>query len=349
MKAAIFHGPGKPISIDTVAMPQPGPDDVLIKIARCGICGSDISMTGDNPFTFQPGPIGHEYAGEIIEVSRNVSAIKRGQRVACLPGTPCGQCDGCRRTGNGVFCTNPRRAQNGTTGFGGFGEYIAIPAGGAVVLPDSLSVADGALIEPMACGLHALRMAAMAKDALVLVLGAGSMALSTIFWARRLGAGRIVVASRSRRRADVALAMGADVFHSFADDDPAVLLPLLGRAPDIVVECTGKQGMLGDAIGHIRPGGTVISLGMCQHSEPVVPALCAFKEARLLFPVAYTVAEFIETARAFDVSGIHPDIMVSDVIGLDELPAAIEDLRSGRRQGLKIHVDPELRVNVLHK
>lgn len=344
MKAAIFHGSGQPISIESVDTPEPGPDDVLIKIARCGICGSDISMTGDAPFTFQPGPIGHEYAGEIIEVGRNVSAVKRGQRVACLPGTPCGKCDGCRRTGNGVFCTNPQRAQNGTTGFGGFGEYIAIPAGGAIALPDALSVADGALIEPMACGLHALRMAAMEKYALVLVLGAGSMALSSIYWARCLGAGRIVVASRSSRRADVAFAMGADAFHSFADDDPAALLPLLGRAPDIVVECTGKQGMLGEAIGYIRPGGTVISLGMCQHGEPLIPALCAFKEARLLFPVAYTVNEFIETARAFDRDGVHPDIMVSDVIALDELPAALEDLRSGRRQGLKIHVDPHAQL-----
>ena len=233
-------------------------------------------MTGEAPFTFAPGLIGHEYAGEVVEVGRNVTGLAVGSRVAALPGTPCGQCKGCRRTGSAVFCSNPRRAANGTTGFGGFGEYVTIPAGGAIALPDALSFADGALVEPMACGLHALRMAGMAKGAVVLVLGAGSMALSMIYWARALGAGRIVVASRSAHRREVAMAMGADGFHSFAQDDPDELSALLGAMPDIVAECVGKAGMLAKAIEHVAPQGTVISLGMCQHNEPIMAALEGF-------------------------------------------------------------------------
>ena len=99
MRVAIFHGAGQPITIEQAEMPRPGPDDVLIKVHRCGICGSDISMTGPAPFTYQPGLIGHEYAGEVVEVGRNVAHLAVGQKVAALPGTPCGQCDGCRRTG----------------------------------------------------------------------------------------------------------------------------------------------------------------------------------------------------------------------------------------------------------
>ena len=136
------------------------------------------------------------------------------------------------------------------------------------------------------------------------------------------------------------MAMGADGFHSFAQDDPDELSALLGAMPDIVAECVGKAGMLAKAIEHVAPQGTVISLGMCQHNEPIMAALCTFKEVRMLFPVAYSVAEFVETARAFDAGKLHPDLMVSEVIGLDQLPDTIEAMRAGTLQSLKIHVDP---------
>ena len=338
MRVAKFKGAGQPIVIEDEELPQAGPDDVIVKVRRCGICGSDVSMTGDAPFTFAPGPIGHEYAGEIVEVGANVKGLRPGLRVACLPTTPCGHCEGCRK-GNPIFCTSPKTTHDGRR-YGGFGEYVAIPAGGAKVIPDWLSYADGALVEPMACGLHAFRMIQVDPGARMLVLGAGSMAMSMVYWARHMGVGRVVVASRSAHRRDLAMAMGADAFHSFADDDPAALLHALGGPPDIVAECVGKAGMLQAAIEHVRPQGKVISLGMCQHVEPLMPAAFTFKEANLVFPVGYTVDEFVETARAFDADRIHPDLMVSDVIALGALPQALEELRGGQRQSLKIHVNP---------
>ena len=334
MRAAIFHGSASRLTIEDRPVPAPGADEVLVKVCRCGICGSDVSMTGDAPFTFAPGPIGHEFAGEIVEVGSGITTLKPGTRVACLASIPCGACAGCRN-GNPVFCLAPRR------GFGGgFGEYVTIPAAGAIPLPESLSFGDGALIEPMACGLHALRLAGIDPGAHVLVLGAGSMALSMTYWARRFGARRIVVASRSAHRREIALAMGADAFHSFADDDPDALANLLGDGPDLVAECVGKAGMLGEAVRYVRTQGTVVSLGMCQKTEPVMPAMLTFKEVRLLFPVAYSVDEFAETARAFDADGVHPAMMVSDVVGLEALPQMLEDMRNGTHAGLKVHIDP---------
>ena len=340
MRAATFLGPGQQLIIEQVDYPTAGPDDVIVKVHRCGICGSDVSMTDQVPFTFAPGPIGHEYAGEVVEVGRNVTNLRPGNRVYCLPATPCGSCAGCR-SGNPIFCVAPKPTADGRR-YGGFGEYVALPAGGAQLLPEGLSFGDGALVEPMACGVHALRMAAMAPGASLLVLGAGSMAMAMVWWARRLGAGRIVVASRSGHRRELARSLGADAFHSFGEDEPAALAAALGGMPDIVAECVGKHGMLGMAIEQVRPQGTVLSLGMCQHAEPLLPAACTFKEARLLFPLGYTVDEFVETARAFDADRIHPDLMVSDVIALEALPATLDALRSGQRQSLKIHVDPQL-------
>jgi threonine dehydrogenase-like Zn-dependent dehydrogenase len=173
------------------------------------------------------------------------------------------------------------------------------------------------------------------------VTGAGSVALSMIYWARRMGAGRIVVMSRSTHRNDVAMALGADQVIPFAADE-AQIAEALGGAPDIVAECVGKPGMLDMAMRLVRPQGTVLSLGMCMYPEPVTPALGTFKEVRLFFPMAYTAGEFVETARAFDSGDIDPELMVSDVIGLDDFPEAIDSLRAGTKRSLKVHVDPWL-------
>jgi (R,R)-butanediol dehydrogenase/meso-butanediol dehydrogenase/diacetyl reductase len=333
MRVAVFNGLDQPITIERVADPEPGPRDLVIKICRCGLCGSDISMTSEGYATYPPGMrLGHEYAGEVVAIGHAVSGIKLGTRVACRPFHGCGQCDPCR-SAHPVFCAAVQSLM------GGFAEFIAVPAAATVSLPQTLSLSDGALVEPMACGLHALRMAGMQAGARILVLGAGSMALSIVYWARRLGAGAIITLSRSSHRDEVVLAMGADGVHRFEADDPRPLAEALGGPPDIVAECTGKVGMLNKAIDHVRPQGTVLSMGMCQQSEPIVGVRCNFKEVRLFFPLGYSITEFAETANAFESGHVRPELMVSDVIPLDGLPAAIEDARSGRKS-LKIHVDP---------
>ncbi|CAN7590638.1 alcohol dehydrogenase catalytic domain-containing protein [Phenylobacterium sp. LjRoot225] len=339
MRAAVFHGAGR-ITIEEVPDPAPAPDGLVVKVARCGVCGGDVSMTSGSAFDYPLGQhIGHECAGEVVAVGRDAHGFKVGDRVACMPASGCGACDICR-DGRPILC----RAVRGHGG--GFADYMTPTIHGAVRLPDSLSLADGALVEPMACGLHALRQAGMGQAGMrggerILVLGAGAMALAMTFWARRLGAGRIVVASRSDHRREVALAMGADAVVSFDEDDPDALLQALGGPPDIVAECVGKPGLLNRAIAQARVGGTVIAMGMCASQEPVIPAGCTFKEVRLFFPLAYSLAEFEETARAFDDADVRPEIMISEVIALEEVPATIESLRAGKR-ALKIQVDPTL-------
>jgi (R,R)-butanediol dehydrogenase/meso-butanediol dehydrogenase/diacetyl reductase len=342
MRVAVFNGFGRPITIEEVPPPRPGPGEILLKVGRCGICGSDINMTSGGPFDYPLGcRLGHEYAGEVIEVGRKITDVRVGDCVACLPIDGCGQCAACRR-GRFTMCVR------GKPLFGGFGDYVAAPRRNAVVLPRSVSLADGALIEPMACGLRALRLVRMRQGDRVLVLGAGAIASGVVYWARVLGAGRIVAASRSAHRRDVVLAMGANALHIFGGDPPDDLLQELGGPPDIVVECVGQPGMLNAAIDHVRPEGTVISLGMCMQPEPVLAAGCAFKEVRLFFPVGYSVDEFAETARTFDRGHVRPETMVSDVIALDDLPGMIENMRAGRAKTLKVHVSPSLEGTHAH-
>ena len=335
MRAAIYKGPGIPLVIQDLPMPEPGPDEVLIRIHRCGVCGSDLSQTAaDTVGGFPTGRLGHEYCGEVVEVGREVGGVRPGDRVTAPAVSGCGNCEGCR-LGHPSFCRRPRMT------FGGFGEYVAIPERAAIAVPDSLSWADGALIEPIACGLHALRIAPMRKGDRLLLLGAGSMAIALTWWARRLRAGRIAVASRSAHRAETLMALGADAVLPF-DAEAAEFAAALGGAPDIVAECVGKPGLLARAADLVRPGGAVLSLGMCMHGDPVVPGRCTRKEMRLLFPSGYQLEELVETARAFDADGFHPaERLVSDVIALEQLPAVFEAMRAGRSAG-KVHVDPWL-------
>jgi (R,R)-butanediol dehydrogenase/meso-butanediol dehydrogenase/diacetyl reductase len=334
LRAAFFHGSGKPITIETIADPRPAAGQVLLRVCRCGVCGSDVTMT-EGPFCYPIGQLGHEYAGEVLELGAGVTGLRVGDRVAAAPLLGCGRCEGCR-LGNAIFCTD-REAR----GFG-FAELTALPAAMVIPLPRSLSLADGALIEPMACGLHALRLARLQAGARVLVIGAGAMALSAIFWACRLGAVRVVALARSTDRREVAMGAGADALLSFEEAaEPGALEAALGGPADVVVEGVGKPGLLNRAIELVRPQGTVISLGMCMQTEPMLPAACSFKEIRLYFPIGYTVAEFEETARAFDAGAIGAEAVVTDVIALEALPDLLQALRAGARS-LKAQVDPWL-------
>ena len=335
MRAAIYNGPGRPIGIERIADPQPAPNELLVEIAFCGICGSDISMTSGSPFDYSVGRcFGHEYSGTVVELGRDISGWKIGDRVACPPKSGCGHCEACRE-GRLLFCATGKNLSTG------FSEYSAVPITAAVRLPQSLSLADGALVEPMACGLRALHAAGMRGGERVLVLGAGSMALSIVWWARSLGAASIVVASRSVHRRDICLTMGADAVHSFNEDEPAALEVALGGAPHIVAECVGKEGMLNLALDRVRLGGTVICMGMCTRPEPILPARLTFKEAKIIFPLAYSMDEFEQTARAFDAGAFRPEIMVSSVLPLERLGEAMESIRGGAKT-LKVHIDPRI-------
>ncbi|MEO6092497.1 MAG: alcohol dehydrogenase catalytic domain-containing protein [Novosphingobium sp.] len=335
MRAAIYNGGVRPITVENLPEPVAAPDQLLIEIAYCGVCGSDVSMTAGGPFDYPKGHcFGHEFAGTILELGREVTGFRRGDRVACMPNSGCGRCEACRE-GRLLLCAKGRPSF-------GFAERTTVAAAYAVRLPDSLSIADGALIEPMACGLRALRGAGMRGGERVLVLGAGSMALSVVWWARALGAGRVVVASRSARARDLCIAFGADCVHSFDEDDPGELAAALGGAPHIVAECVGKPGLLNRALDLVHMGGTVIAMGMCMTPEPILPIARTFKEARIIFPLGYSPAEFAEAARAFDSARFCPETMVSDVLPLDKLGGALNALRAGEKMQ-KVHIDPRPR------
>lgn len=331
MKAAIYPGEGKSIVIEDIPEPEVRPGDLLVKVERCGICGTDLSMTKGEMFDFGKGSqFGHEYAGEVVALGSDVTGFSIGDRVSALPSGACGHCAGCF-THNHVMC------QNVDSLMAGFAEYIRIPTNVAVKLPQVLSFADGALIEPLAVSLYGANHSGMKAGDDVLVLGGGTVALYTIYWARRLGARRIAAMSRSERRKDLCLAMGADTFIPYGDNEIGEVIEALGGSPDLVYECVGAEGMLGKAVMHVKLGGKVVSLGFCTSPDSVIPGIASYKLANLQFLVGYTMKEFHYIAEQMDKGHVDPKTIITNEIPLAGLPDMMQHLR-GANDETKVHV-----------
>jgi (R,R)-butanediol dehydrogenase/meso-butanediol dehydrogenase/diacetyl reductase len=335
MKAAIYHTPGQPLRIDNVPIPVPGDGEVLIKVGRCGICGSDLQMTTGKGSDFPTGvALGHEYAGEIVALGRGVTSLRIGDRITAMPAKGCNRCSVCL-AGRPLACTQMQMMM------GGFAEYTRVEVSSAVRLPDGLSLADGALVEPLACSLRGVAQAHLPRGAKVLVLGAGSIGMGAVYWARRLGAGVIACAARSAWRAQLALEQGADHFLIADASLDTRQLEALGQAADVVFECSGAAGMLARAVELVRPGGQVVGLGLCPGHDHFVPALAAAKEISLRFTIGYDMGDFHHVLDTLERGALQPRLTIGATIALADLPNTLEGMRR-QQTHCKVMVDPTL-------
>ena len=202
-RAAVFQEVGKPLSIERLPDLEPGEGQLLVRVHRCGICGSDLHMTQGHGYTVPAGSVlGHEFAGEVVEVGRGDSPFRKGDVVVAMPIMGCGKCGPCQ-TGEPAYCDNISYLA------GGYAEYALVSAHTASWLPSRLSAADGALAEPLAVALHGMAVASVKPGDRVLIQGAGPIGLSALFWARRLGAGKVDVIEGAKPRAELAAKFGA--------------------------------------------------------------------------------------------------------------------------------------------
>lgn len=331
MLSAVFVGAGKPLALEERPIPEAGPHQAVIRVGRCGICASDMHMTSGSAFDVPCGTaMGHEYAGEVVAIGPD-GWLKVGDRVTALPMAGCGRCEACRAD-RPLHCPELRSMA------GGYGEYTLIDQRVAMRLPASLSLEDGALVEPLASALRGVRKLDITPETRIAVIGVGAIGASAIFWARRAGADRIVALTRTRRHAELAQTMGADALVT----DAGALPDMLGGAPDIVIEAAGARGMLQQAIDLIRPAGTILSLGGCVVPDTILPVLGMWREATIRFSVAYGTSEFREAIDTLDSGAVAPRAMVGETIPLSALPERFEQMRTGSHAA-KVMVDPQAR------
>ena len=339
MKAAVFKGVGRPLAIEERPNPKPGPGQVLIKVGRVGICATDLHMTSGHGQQYPLDTIpGHEYAGEVVALGPGVTRLKIGDRIAPMPIVGCGKCAACL-SGEIRWCVEQNMAGLG----GSFSQYALAGERECAILAPEVDDTDGALIEPLAVGLHGVRLAEIPVGARVLVLGAGAIGLAAAFWARRLGAGRVVVTARSDRRGAIAKAMGAHAFvaqKGLSDEEAGQAFnAALGGEPDIIIEAVGMGGVIAKAVNWVKMRGTIVSLGFFGEPDPIIPAVCMWKQVRIQFSMVYDLTDFQYVANVLATDHT-PRAMITDTVALASLASKFEAMRAPTSTDCKVMLDP---------
>ena len=256
MRVAMYYN-NNDVRLEEMPVPRIGPGEILVKVIASGICGSDVLEW----YRIKKAPIvlGHEIAGEIVEVGDGVGKVKEGDRVFVSHHVPCNTCRYCR-SGNHTVCETLH-----TTNFdpGGFAEYIRAPRinvdQGTFILPDEITFEDGSFVEPLACVVRGQRVAGFRPGTSVLVLGSGISGLLHIMLARASGAGRIIATDISEYRLAKAREFGADEVIHAGEDVPALVKELNGGyLADLVIVCAGALSAFKQALESVDRGGTVL-------------------------------------------------------------------------------------------
>lgn len=330
MRAVVVAGPRR-LAVETVPDPTPEPGQAIVRVAACGICGSDLHVHQGG--WLPAGAImGHEFCGEVVEAAGGLAA---GERVCVLPALSCGRCVRCR-SGLGMYCAEQRALGLGQAA-GAFAEYVAIAPHHAVRLPAGIDDEHGALVEPLAVALHAVDVARLAAGERCLVVGAGPIGLALALWARLAGAVEVIVSERAAGRRALAEHVGAT---RVVDPAQGGLAEAVGPdGADVVFEAVGAPGLVQECIQHARFRGRVVVVGVCIGPDQFQPATAVLKELELRFTMAYERRDFERTVDRIERGELRPGALVTDRIGLDGVPAAFEALERPAGRG-KVLVRP---------
>ncbi|MET8352533.1 zinc-dependent alcohol dehydrogenase family protein [Micromonospora sp. NPDC005206] len=332
MRAVILDQPGSQ-RIGDRPDPTPKAGEVVVRVHACGICGTDLHiLDGEFPPTPYPITPGHEFAGEIVELGADVTGLAVSDRVAVDPSLFCGRCWQCQRQ-RGNLCEN--WGAIGDTVDGAFAEYVAVPAGNCYRLPDSVDYNAGALVEPVACAVHAIHRLNMAVGSSLLVVGAGTMGLLLMQLAQSAGAYEVAMVDRDPARLTLAAQLGAAVTATSVEK---VVDEHRGRF-QYVVEATGVAAAGQAALGAVESGGTFMVFGVAPEDArlQVSPFDVYNREISVVGSMA-VLSTFAPAVKAVASGVIDTARMVTHVETLDRFADAIQLTR--QRAGLKVQVKP---------
>jgi 2-desacetyl-2-hydroxyethyl bacteriochlorophyllide A dehydrogenase len=342
MKAAVFKDIEN-LQVEEVATPEAGPEDIVLAVRACGICGSDLHAYLHGSFV-QPGQVmGHEFTGEIIAAGDSVEGLAVGDRVTASPIVPCGHCARCAE-GRFNLCDAAW-----TTGIaygrpGAFAEFLKIPspiAGENVFkLDDDVSDEAGTLVEPLAVAVHAVKLAEPVEGATALVLGLGTIGQQTIQALRGRGAGRIIGIDISALRIAAANTLGAEAVDG-ADGVEAALAKVLGddEEIDLVFECSGIPALAKAALDKIRAGGTIVVLALYDDPLTFNPTLLVQKEIRLQGSIAYTGEDFHDAVELLRSGVAKAEPLITQRESLDNIGEAF-GVQLRKDESIKVLVKP---------
>jgi (R,R)-butanediol dehydrogenase/meso-butanediol dehydrogenase/diacetyl reductase len=312
--------------------PQPGPGEVVVRVDGCGICGSDLSSYKVGLFT--DAVPGHEFSGVITAVGDGAGSWNAGDATVVDPKMPCGVCDDCR-AGAAHRCAIALTAGLGFARDGGFAELVLAPANLLHRLPDSLSLRDACLVEPLSIAVHGVERARPHAGGPAFVIGLGPIGLFTVAVLRKRGFDPIIGVDPVADRRKLALDLGATNTMTSMHEVRSTIEP----AP-VVFECSGRAELLHTAADLVAPGGVLVMLGVPFGEAQVAPLMWVTREITIVGSIASSEADFRES---IDLLAADPSLarIVTRRIALAEVPSAFEELLAPTSGG-KIVVDPAL-------
>ncbi len=342
MNVVHLHGQ-RDMRIEQEQRPVPGPGEVLLRIRAVGICGSDLHYYKEggigDAVVNEPLTIGHEFAGEIAELGPGVTGLTVGQAVALDPAMPCHHCEFCIE-GNSNLCPNVRFA--GSPGVqGAMREYMVHPAANCFPLMPGMSFADGAVLEPLGIGIHAVDLGKQRVGATVAVLGSGPIGLMTMQVARAAGASSIFATDILDYRLDAARKCGATHTYNPQREDvvEAIMQATQGRGVDVVYECSGAQDTPEQAMYLAKPGGTVVLVGIPSEDTTTFTASVARRKG-LTIKMSRRMREVYPRSLAMANAGlVDLRVVVSHHVPLSQVGEAMEMLEHYEDGVLKVIVD----------
>lgn len=344
MKAARVAAPGYPFTLEELPIPRPGPGEVLVRVAACGLCSSDLHlMEGLEPppgVTFPITP-GHEIAGEVVEVGPGVQAISPGERVAAHPNVPCGRCVNCQG-GRANICVNPQVM--GYHRLGGYCEYTTVPVAGAIRIPDELPWEQAAIVsDAVTTPYHALvTRGGLQPGESVAIFGVGGLGAHALLIARLVGVSRIVAVVRRREVAERAREFGAtDVVVSGEGNPARAVKDLTGGGVDLAADFSGAAPFIAAAAASVRMGGRALVVGMTNEKMALMSSV-HFARWEIALLGAYTSSPWeAEQVMALAATGrLNLSRSITHRFPLDQVQAAVDCLRDRSRNPIRVVLTP---------
>lgn len=331
MKAVRYYGPGKPLRIEEVETPKIGDNEVLVKVKAAGICHTDLHFLdgtltpwkGELPIT-----LGHEIAGEIIEVGKNVSKFKKGNRVILDNKVSCGKCYYCK-TGHDNLCDD--LDQHGFTIDGGYAELVKTIERTLVELPTDVSYEVGAILPCAAASVYhgLVDMVELQKGEVLMINGFGGLGTNALKLAKHLGS-KTVVTDISDEKLMLAKKLGADATVNVTVSDVKEEIKKLtdGRGADVVLELVGTRKAMENALGSLGKAGRYLIIGYTKDMLELSPLNLVVGEFKVFGSVSYTHQDLENVVKLVHAKKIDP--VVSQTFRLEDVPEALKLLKEGK-------------------
>jgi len=345
MRAARLYG-ARDLRLMEVPVPELGPHDVLCRVLRCGICGTDHAIySGESSFVAKgliryPMTLGHEWSGTVAEVGSGVRRLQPGDRVVGDTGVSCGLCEQCL-VGRYDLCAAGQAVGTINAWDGAYAEYLMMPERHLFALPEAVTFDQGAMVEPAATALHAVRQAEVGVGHTVLVTGTGPIGIMAAVLARICGAAAVLIAGRRPAKLELARALGADATINTTETTLAEAVPraLGSRKLDRVVEASGSADLLLQSLGVVRPTGTVATVAFYEGQMMQLDPDQIVLRAITLRGVGGSLGMYRPVLDLMAVGRFDPTPLITNRYPFDQVLQALSDMERDAATRIKLMLE----------